>query len=108
AEMLKHHQRRRTRSAEAPVSEADALRVDNAGLSCLMRFGGRHDLPPASRESPGDPSPSLRVSIARAVFSSSFPRTRLPNTESTTPSARPLRFLPWRTTTASTSVVPSG
>ena len=41
-------------------------------------------------------------------FFSSAPKTRLPNSERSDPSARPLKFLPSRTTTASTSVVPSG
>jgi CheY-like chemotaxis protein len=53
-------------------------------------------------------APSLRASIALTVFPNAGPSTRLPKVPSTTPRSRPLTFLPSRTTTTSTSVVPSG
>jgi hypothetical protein len=51
---------------------------------------------------------SFRASMALAVFASALARTRLPPVVSRIASRRPLRFLPSRTTTTSTSVVPSG
>ena len=50
----------------------------------------------------------FRASIALTEFSNAFFKTLLPIVPSTTPSTRPLRFLPSRTTTTSISVVPSG
>lgn len=46
--------------------------------------------------------------MALTVFLNAFSKTPLPMVPSTSPSTRPLRFLPSRTTTASRSVVPSG
>src|SRR6185437_14398498 len=50
----------------------------------------------------------FRASMALTVVASALPRTRLPPVVSRISSSRPLRFLPSRTTTTSTSVVPSG
>src|SRR5258706_9276683 len=53
------------------------------------------------------PFPFL-ASMALMVFAKAFSKTPLPMVPTTNPSSRPLRFLPSRTTTTLTSVVPSG
>src|SRR5262249_29408150 len=53
------------------------------------------------------PGAPFRTSMALTESSNALSRTRLPMVPSTKPSARPLRFLPSRTTTTSMSVVPS-
>jgi hypothetical protein len=45
------------------------------------------------------PAPSSRASMALTAFSNALSKRRLPMVPSTTPSARPLKFLPSRTTT---------
>ena len=80
--------------------DARAAADDEQGLSAERLGPGR----------PGEGSGGhgLRASMALTVFPNAFSRTPLPTVPSTSPSARPLRFLPSRTTTASTSVLPSG
>src|SRR5258705_7988953 len=46
----------------------------------------------------------FRASMALTEFSNALFKTRLPMVLSTRPSSRPLKFLPWRTTTTSMSV----
>ena len=62
----------------------------------------------ATRDRAALASSRRRASIALTVLPSSFPSTRLPANPSKNPSACPLKFLPSRTTTTSTSVVPFG
>src|SRR5262245_11398428 len=52
-------------------------------------------------------TPELRASIALPVLAKALASFPFPTLPTTTPSSRPLRFLPSRTTTASTSVRPS-
>ena len=51
-------------------------------------------------------SASLRVSMALTLVVNAFPSERLPAVPSTPASIFPLRFLPSRTMTTSTSVIP--
>src|SRR5215469_9863261 len=53
-------------------------------------------------------APPFLASMALTEFSNAFFKTPAPMVPSTTPSSRPLRFLPSRTTTTSMSVKPSG
>src|SRR5262249_51236389 len=84
--------------------EAGDVRIDGSrkAVNALLRALSSGPVHAAA------PDPSFRASTALTVFLSAPPRTRLPKTVSTAPSARPLRVLPSRTTTTSSSVVPSG
>jgi hypothetical protein len=93
---------RRDRSPRSlALRQLTAVGADAVPASACHPVGGRAH---ASRCSRGE----LRASMALTVFASAFASTRLPTIPTTRPSRRPLRLLPSRTTTTSTSVVPLG
>src|SRR5262249_37429281 len=73
-----------------------------------QRARATHSAPPYDARPSDMVTCPFCASIALTVFPNAFSSTPLPIVPSTRPSARPLRFLPSRTTTASTSVLPSG
>src|SRR5215470_12719795 len=84
----------------ATLFGAEQARSVSSPVGRIQRFAYR-------RAHDALPFPFL-ASMALTVFAKAFSRTPLPMVPTTNPSSRPLRFLPSRTTTASTSVVPLG
>ncbi len=102
---------RGTRSPATPVSHVHRRRPNESWL--LRRTDASRSCTPCKtpRGFYADSAAfalSFRASMALTVFASVLPRKRLPMIRTASSSTRPFTFLPSRTTTTSTSVVPLG